>query len=179
MSDIQLAILFVAVAAIFWYVRSGLERASGPSGVLAAPAAPRADAPVAGLRWLLLFHAANLICSVPLLARPPFSLDEGHSMSQWLAEFLTPWLRWVGLTQLIYVGPLWNRLRGKGRPAEAKALALAGGLTLALSILCWSAVVGRDPASPISLQAVCGMTTLVGAVAMLWLARELRRSLKD
>lgn len=160
-----------------WYIRSGLDRESGSQDLLEPKAAAPADSGGAGLRWLLGGLAANLILSIPVLARPPFSLDQGHSLTQWLAEFLSPWLRWVGLTQLVYLGPMHRRLGSSGRPQAAKALARAAGMTLAVSGLAWSAhIPGRD--ASFSLQAACGLLALACIVALLWLARELRRSLE-
>jgi len=176
-SDLQLAVLLAALAGIAWYVRGSLERESGPSGLLESRAAP-VEGVRAGLYWLLLGHAANLIISIPLLASPPLSMDEGHSILRWLAEFVSPWLRWVGLTQFVYLGPLWKKLQDRGRPEAARAMALSGGATLAASGLAWSVALQRRPGASFSLQAACGLMAMACAVALLWLTRELRRRLK-
>ncbi|HAM36884.1 MAG TPA: hypothetical protein DEB40_11735 [Elusimicrobia bacterium] len=178
MSDIQLAVLLAAVAVMVWYVRGGLERESGHSGLLEPaprPATPARD----GVRWLLWGHAINLIASIPVLASSPWSLDEGHAMIQWLAHFLSQWLHWVGLTQAAYLIPLWRRLRGTGRALAARVAALCGGVTLSLSLWAWAIALQRRPGASFSLQAAAGLLVVISAVALYWLARELRRTLRS
>jgi hypothetical protein len=178
-SDIQLAVLLGALAALAWYVRSGLERESGPSGLLDAQApAPDADRGVAGVSSLLWGHFCCLLACIPLLAYSPFSLDEGHSMGRWLSDFLANWVCWAGIVQLVYLAPLWQGLRSKGRPIAARALLLAGGATAAASGLAWAFALNHRRAGA-SLQAACGMLALASSVGLFWCGRELRRRLKN
>ncbi len=178
MSDIQLAVLLAALAGLTWYVRGGLERASGPSGILDAKApTPATDCAVAGVQSLFWGHFASLLICIPLLADSPFSLDEGHSMGRWLHEFLAAWLRWTGLIQLAYLVPLWRSLRSKARPAAAHSLLLAGGATAAASALSWAFALNHRHTS-VSLQAGSGILALASVVALVWFGRELRHSLR-
>jgi hypothetical protein len=177
-SDIQLAVLFVAFAAIAWYVRGGLARESGPSGLLEAKASLPADQGRDGIRCLLLGHFCSLLVCIPLLASSPFSIDEGHSMGRWLNEFMAAWLRWAAVVQLAYLVPLWHRLRAERRPAAARALLLAGGVTACVSGLVWAARLYYRPQSPFSLQAAAGILALTAVSLLLWCGQELRRSLR-
>ena len=179
MSDIQLAVLLGALAALAWYVRSGLERESGPSGLLDAKApAPAADRGQDGIRYLLWGHFCSLLACIPLFAYSPFSLDEGHSMGRWLSDFLAGWLGWAGLIQLAYLAPLWRSQRSQGRPLSARAMLLAGGATAAASGLAWAFALNHRRASA-SLQAASGMLALASSVGLFWCGRELRRRLKS
>lgn len=173
MSDIQLAVLLAAAAGLGWFILRSLRRESGPSGVLQGRPAPDADTAREGLRLLLLAHGANLVVSIPILAPPPFSFHQGHAMAPWLAGFLGLWLRCVGLTQLVYIWPLCARLIKLGRPVAARSLLLAAAVTLAVSGLFWARSLRQQPAY--SVQAAAGLLALACAVALLWLARELRR----
>jgi len=178
MSDIQLAVLLAAMAVIGWYLQRGVEQEAGASGILEERPAPKSEGAAEGLRWLLLGHAANLILSIPLLARHPFSIDEGHSMTRWLTEFISPWLRWVGLTQLIYVGPLWKSFQNRGITQAARATLLAASMTLAVSGLGWCALLQSGPGASSALQAASSLLALACCVAIIWLARELRSCLR-
>jgi hypothetical protein len=179
MSDIQLAALLLALAAIVWYVRGGLERESGSSGVLDAKAPATSDRCQDGIRCLLWGHFASLLACIPLLAYNPFSLAEGHAMDRWLADYLTGWLLWAGLIQLVYLVPLWWSLRSRSRPAAARGLLLAGVVTAAASGLSWAVDLRRRPGLSLSVQAAAGVLGLAAVVALLWSARELRRRLKN
>jgi len=176
-SDIQLAVLLAALTAIVWYVRGGLERESGPSGLLEAQPPLPADHGRDGASCLLWGHLGSLLVCIPLLASSPFSIDEGHSMGRWLNEFLAAWLRWAGLVQVVYLAPLWRRLRVEGRPAAARALLLTGGATAAASGLAWAFALNLRRA-PASVQAGSGILALASVVALVWCGRELRRSLR-
>ena len=179
MSDIQLAVLLAALAGLAYYVRGGLERESGPSGLLEAKApSPAADRGQDGVRYLLWGHFASLLACIPLLAASPFSIDEGHSMGRWLSDFLAAWLRWAGIVQLVYLAPHWRRLRGEGRPATVRGLLLAGGATAAASGLAWAFALNHRRAGA-SLQAASGMLALASVVALVWCGRELRRRLRS
>ena len=178
MSDIQLAVLLGALAALAWYVRRGIERESGPSGLLdAEAAAPEADPGVVGVSSLLWGHFWCLLACIPLFAYSPFSLDEGHSMCRWLSDFLANWVCWAWLLQLAYLVPLWRHLRSTGRPLAARALLLAGGATAAAGGLAWAFALNHRRAS-VSLQAASGIFALAAVVALIWCGRELRRSLQ-
>lgn len=179
MSDIQLAVLLASLAGLAWYIGGGLEREIGPSGVLNEEAAAVSDRGSHGLRHLLWGHFFNLLACIPLLAYSPFLLEEGHDMGRWLAEYAVIWLRWAGLVQLLYLVPLWKRLRGESRPKAARTLALGGAMTLAVSGLSWAIVWYHRPGTALSLQAAAGILGMSAAVALLWSARELRRSLRD
>jgi hypothetical protein len=178
-SDIQLAVLLAALAALAWYVRGGLERVSGPSGLLDAKAPPPRDRGRDGVRRLLWGHFFSLLACIPLLAASPFSIDEGHSMGRWLNEFLSAWLRWAGIAQLVYLVPLWRGLRLESRPAAARALLLAGGATACVAGLAWAAHLYHQPHPLMSLQAAAGMLALGSAVSLAWCGRELRNSLRS
>ncbi|MDD5655945.1 MAG: hypothetical protein PHF00_01665 [Elusimicrobia bacterium] len=171
MADIQLALLLGALGLLGWYVFGSLARESSRGGEFRRQEGHQPAR--LGLRWFAWGLALNLALSVPLLAPNPFSIDEGHSLGAWLAAFLSPWLRWVGLTQLAYLIPLWLRLRATGRPAAARTLALAGGITLSASALAWSLRLWRLEGP--SAQAAGGLLGLSAAVALLWLAPRLRR----
>ena len=179
MSDIQLAVLLGALAALAWYVRRGIERESGPSGLLDAKApAPAADRGAAGVSSLLWGHFWCLLACIPLFAYSPFSLDEGHSMCRWLSDFLSHWVCWAWLLQLVYLVPLWRSLRSQGRPIASGALLLAGGATAAASGLAWAFALNSRRASA-SLQAGSGILALAAVVALIWCGRELRRRLRS
>ena len=173
MSDIQLAVLLAASGGLGWFILRSFRRESGHSGVLQGRPALDTDNTWEGLRLLLLAHGANLVISIPVLALPPFSFHQGHAMGLWLAVFLGPWLRCLGLTQLVYIWPLRARLIKLGRPVAARSLLLAAGMTLAVSGLFWARSLRQQPAY--SVQAAAGLLALACAVALLWLARELRR----
>ncbi|MCX5794574.1 MAG: hypothetical protein NTY77_03650 [Elusimicrobia bacterium] len=178
MSDIQLAVLLAALAGLAYYVRIGLERESGPSGLLDAQPHPTpTDRAATGVSSLLWGHLFCLLACIPLLAYSPYSLDEGHSMGRWLSDFLRAWLLWAGLLQLIYLVPLWRSLRAQSRPAAARGLLLAGGATVSASGLSWAFALnmGRAPAA---VQAGSGLLALASVVALIWCGRELRRSLR-
>jgi hypothetical protein len=177
-ADIQLAVLLAALAALAWYVRGGLERESGPSGLLEAEdPAPAADGGREGLRLILWGHFGSLLICIPLLAYPPAWLDDGHSMGRWLRDYLWAWLLWAGLLQGLYAVPLWRGRRAAGRPLAARGLLLAAGATAAASALAWAFVLNHRGAS-ISLQAGSGILALTASVALLWCCRELRHSLR-
>ena len=177
MADIQLAVLLTALAGLAWYVRGGLERESGASGLLEAKTdAPAADSGREGLRLLLWGHSASLLLCIPLLAYPPAWLDDGHSMGRWLSDYLRAWLFWAGAVQLLYAVPLWRGRRAAGRPRAARALLLGAGATAAASVLAWAFLLNYRGA-PLSLQAGSGILALTALVALVWCARELRLSL--
>ena len=173
MSDIQLAVLLAASGGLGWFILRSFRRESGHSGVLQGRPAPDTDTVQEGLRFLLFAHGANLVVSIPILAPPPFSFHQGHAMAPWLAGFLGLWLSCLGLTQLVYIWPLRARLSKLGHPVAARSLLLAAGMTLAVSGLFWARSLRQQPAY--SVQAAAGLLALACAVALLWLARELRR----
>jgi len=98
-------------------------------------------------------------------------------MERWLHDFLEAWLPWVGIAQVVYLVPLWQNLRSRGRPRAARALLLAGGATAAASGLSWAFTPQLRHGSA-ALQAGSGLLALASVVALIWCGRELRRCLR-
>lgn len=172
MNDLQCAVLLIAGALAWLYLKPAVARESDEEGLLAERAA--SDEARAGLRSALLGHAASLALTVPVFAHLGFDRPSGR----WLSGLFWLWARFAGAVQLVYLVPLGFAAKKAGRTAELQGLELAGKITAAGSVLLWALDMNRLAGRSALAPAASALAVIGCGLYLLLLFARLRRALR-
>ncbi len=172
MSDLQCAVLLLAGALAWLYLKPAVARESDEEGLLDECSA--SDEARAGLRAALLGHAASLTLTVPVFASLGFDRPSGS----WLTGLFWLWARFAGAVQLVYLVPLALAARKAGRTAELEGLRLAGKITAAFSVLLWALDLNRLSGRSVAAPAAAALAAIGCVLYLFLLLARLRRALR-
>lgn len=80
--------------------------------------------------------AADVVLFIVLLSVGPGLSDA----APWLSEVFTVAMFGIGLTQLLFVVPLYLHFRKTGQKNTAKGLVIGASIVALLNVTCWAAV---------------------------------------